>query len=395
MRDETKRIPMLILKRLTGKMTAEEKNELQQWADKAEANEALVKRLTDNENLKRELRRRRAITTRRQMNDMKARIEREFGAVNSITKDVTDASHSTVRSWLKPLIGAAAMAIIIGGAAVWMNGKTDYGHEPAKPTVAKNTETVSHGTTQAVLTFDNGVSIELDADSAANVEAIAKAVEGDEPRTMSLATPRGGEFKVTLEDGTEVWLNAQSCLRYPESFGSNERKVQLEGEAYFKVAKNTEKPFIVESGGQQVRVTGTEFNINSYNEDASIYTTLVNGSIALRPINGNGGELVLRPGNQAVFDKADEHASVRTVDTAVVTSWRGGSFVFEHQTLEQIMVTLSRWYDFEYEFKADSKRNIVFMGSVPRYGEFADVLRILEMSGNIKFELNGKKLAIK
>ena len=210
----------------------------------------------------------------------------------------------------------------------------------------------------------------------------------------SLATPRGGEFKVTLEDGTEVWLNADTRLRYPENFEGAERRVELEGEAYFKVAKNEDKPFYVVSGGQEVRVYGTEFNINGYAEDTAIRTTLVEGSISLRPIGGNGSELMLTPGSQAVFDKHESRARVQQVDTEVVTSWRSGTFVFEDQTMEQIMQTLSRWYDFLYEFSDPQLASTVFMGSIPRYGSFAEVAQIFEKMGGIRLRQKADKVII-
>lgn len=388
MKDYKKRIPPLILKCIAGQISDEEMRQLNEWARENEANKKLLERLTDNNYLLREIQRRKAINTTRPLSDMKARIEREYGNRKSVRKNYNKKFRTVMTS-------AAMILIIIGVISYVFRGGRNY-HENNDNNIIK-TENVSHGTTQAILTLENGKSIALGADSTSNVIAMAKAEEENDDgdaMMMNLTTPRGGEFKVTLEDGTEVWLNAQSQLRYPDTFEGNERKVQLEGEAYFKVAKNTEKPFIVECAGQIVRVTGTEFNINSYNEDPNVYTTLVSGGIALKPMKGCSGELILRPGHQAVFDKTDEHAKVRTVDTTVVTSWRSGSFVFENQTLEQIMTTLSRWYDFSYEFNDASLKKIVFMGSVPRYGEFTDVLRILEMSGNIKFILNGKKLEI-
>ena len=164
------------------------------------------------------------------------------------------------------------------------------------------------------------------------------------------------------------------------------------GKGYYN--EDESRPFYVETSGQVVRVYGTEFNINSYQESDNVYTTLVNGSIALCPVNGNGSELVLSPGHQAIFDKLEQSSTVRSVDTNSVTSWRHGKFVFENQTLEQIMITLSRWYDFNYEFVDMSLRSTIFMGSIPRYGEFNIVLSILEKSGGIRFQQKGNTIFI-
>lgn len=390
MNKDTTKISELIFRYITSSLTDDEHRELMDWVGKSRSNGDVFRRLTDNERLKMELRRRRVVDISRPLADMQARIDREYGSRHRFRRlAVYSAS-------------VAAGVLLAVGVTAYIYYKVNV-HQ-ATDAVAYNVaaSSVNHGTTKAVLTLDDGRHVSLGTDSVVNAKAVSDVLavadyEDDNASAMlCLATPRGGEFKVTLEDGTEVWLNAQSQLRYPETFeGGNERRVQLEGEAYFKVAKNAEKPFLVESAGQIVRVMGTEFNINSYQDDANVYTTIVNGSIALKPANGNGGELVLTPGHQAVFGKADEHATIHTVDTGVVTSWRSGSFVFENQTLEQIMITLSRWYDFDYEFKNAARKDIVFMGSVPRYGEFSDVLRILEMSGNINFKLKGKHLEIR
>ena len=144
----------------------------------------------------------------------------------------------------------------------------------------------------------------------------------------------------------------------------------------------------------QLQVHGTEFNVMSYAEDQFVYTTLVEGSISICPDNSNPSELILTPGHQAVFAKADCSTSVQRVKTEVVTSWRNGMFVFEDQTLDRIMRQLSRWYDFTYAFSGDDVASTVFMGRMPRYGTFGEVLDILERSGNLSFRVSGKQIMI-
>ena len=140
-------------------------------------------------------------------------------------------------------------------------------------------------------------------------------------------------------------------------------------------------------------VHGTEFNVKSYKEDKNILTTLVEGSISLSKANGSG-EVMLRPGHQSKFNKQDASTSVRTVNAEMVASWRYGKFVFENQTLEEIMQELSRWYNFEYEFSNNDLKQIEFMGSIPRYSQFDTALTILEKSGGIRFKKHGNKLRI-
>ena len=168
----------------------------------------------------------------------------------------------------------------------------------------------------------------------------------------------------------------------------------MSGEAYFHVARNEQQPFIVEADGQAVRVLGTEFNVRSYAEDADVQTTLVSGSIALQPIGAGDAQLLLTPGHQAVFSKTEHDIQVHSVDTEVATSWKDGKFVFENQTLEQIMLTLARWYDFTYDFADRRAAQTVFMGRTPRYADFADVIAILESSGGLHLKVDRQHVSI-
>ena len=170
--------------------------------------------------------------------------------------------------------------------------------------------------------------------------------------------------------------------------------MELIGEAYFEVAHQSDRPFTVETSGQKVTVYGTEFNIRSYPEEKSVYTTLSNGSIGLSRLDGTGGEIRLSPGKQAVFDKKTSSAKVRQVDIERVTGWRHGRFVFEEQSLLQIMTDLSRWYDFEFEFADQEAAETIFMGSIPRYCNFKTAIAILEKSGGLIFSVKNNKVII-
>lgn len=392
------RISQLIGKYIVGRISNDELHELMEWVDTTANNKDTFQRITNLRNLENELIRRRMVDHHRPLREMKQRISQ-----SSKASSLSSSSYRFVK------LAVAACAVIFVVAAIWLkmgtgllfNGGQDVNsEETAGMGVISSIDDITHGETKAQLTLDDGTVIELGADMKKNEEKIHEASENQsilselKQKKLSLSIPRGGEFKVTLEDGTEVWLNAESQLIYPEHFAEDERRVQIKGEAYFKVAKNVEKPFFVESAGQQIRVTGTEFNVNCYAEDQHVFTTLVSGSVALRPINGEGGEVILTPGHQAVFDKQQHKAQLRSVDTSVVTSWVKGSFVFEDQTLAQIMRDLSRWYNFQYQFMSPQAANTVFMGTVPRYGDFHDVLTILEKSGSLRFKLENNKLLI-
>lgn len=381
-RDE--QICRLLFKRIAGTISEREQAELDAWRQESEAHEALYERMLDPAYLERQYRRRKAVDCERPRLDMQRRIRAERLRRNR-----------GVRYLATSAAAAAAVLLVIFGARIGWRSPHPAETEPAVAAAPA----IRPGVTRATLTSATGERIPLGADDQADPARIETRVPkkepGEAPRQLRLDVPRGGEFRILLEDSTEVWLNSESRLTYPESFSGAERRVAVTGEAYFRVARDEKRPFYVETDGQLVRVYGTEFNIRSYAEDRNVYTTLVSGSIALSRLDDSrSGELLLTPGHQALFDKTDEATSVKEVDTQVVTSWRHGRFVFEEQNLEQIMRDLSRWYDFDYTFEDDALRGIVFMGSIPRYGEFATALAILEKSGGLAFRVEGSQVVV-
>lgn len=387
----------LIYKNIMGCISKSEQQKLDAWREEDEENGKLLAKVSDPVFLEKEYVRRKSVQTEKALINMKRRIQ----SVESLS------CQRKRKVKLLFYLNLTASLLLLAGCIVTMYYYNQTDHKEVATITTQHQ--IKHGKVQAVLTFDNGVSIEFGEDSTKNMKAFKRALIADcqshetqdseqstpISRLLNLSTPRGGEFKFALDDGTEVWLNAESQLAYPEKFKGDERRVILYGEAYFKVAKNAKKPFIVESGGQEIHVTGTEFNIRNYAEDPYIYTTLVSGSIILKTADSdNTMNLTLMSGHQAAYDKTNHHIDVQTVDTDIATCWKNGKFVFDDQTLEQIICTLSRWYDFTYEFKDSEIKNTLFMGSVPRYGNFNDVIRILEASGGLYFKVEGKKVQI-
>ncbi len=211
----------------------------------------------------------------------------------------------------------------------------------------------------------------------------------------TLVTPRGSEYSLTLADGTQVWLNAASHLRFFTSDRGRERRVWLEGEAYFEVAHDARRPFIVESGGQSIRVLGTRFNINSYEGDRAIYTTLVEGSVAIAPLTG-GDAVTLEPGQQAEYSRRNGGAiAVKAVDTSLATAWMNGTFIFAHASVTEIMENLSRWYSFEFEVSPllDGLR---FSGQFPRCENLDKILSIIASTGTgMQIDYDGTKITLR
>lgn len=379
-------ISHLLYHLIIGDISDAGRRDLADWAAENEYNRRVLERLQDKDYLLREYRRIRAVDPRRAMKDMESRI--------AAPQPFIRRPWSRVRTITLSVAGLAAAIVLLFGFYTYYQNLTPEKPKAIVALVASSK--ITHGSTQAVLTLENGDTLHLGSSAKDNAAKMAEghSVFSGGHAKLSVSTPRGGEFKITLEDGTEVWLNAETQLRYPERFGDGERRVAVTGEAFFKVAKDSKRPFYVETAGQVVRVYGTEFNVHAYPEDKSVATTLVEGSIALQAASGNGSQLMLTPGHQALFDKLSHEASVKSVDTEVVTSWRSGSFVFENQNLGDIMQTLSRWYDFDYKFADASLAHTEFMGSIPRYGEFADVVEILETSGGLKFRIKGRTVII-
>ena len=386
---EFEKICTLLTKSLAGTLSEEESRELSAWIAENPANENTWKTLSDPSCLEDSYRSWRMVSTGQPQENMRLRIR------------------ALEKPRRRALVAAAAavLAVLLVTSLVALNrSERRYRDLQASYETLRYMDAIHPGQTRAQLTTEDGKVNVLGSDPQGN-DAALKAAEtaenarrrqerADRQALNKLEIPRGGEFHITLEDGTDVWLNAESSLRYPEHFGAERREVELSGEAYFKVAKESDRPFRVRIAGQVIQVHGTEFNVMSYDEDKFVYTTLVEGSISLHPENAASSELILTPGHQAVFAKADCSTSVQRVKTEVVTSWRNGMFVFENQTLDQIMRQLSRWYDFSYAFSGDEAAATVFMGRVPRYGTFGDVLEILEKSGNLQFRAEGKRIII-
>lgn len=377
-------ISQLIYKQIIGSITEEEIRELQEWRKLSPKNEETYQRLVDIHFLEREYRKYKNVEHARPLQDMKSRIQNE-----RLPKQV--------RFWKLTSAVAATLLFAVCSITLWNTFENRSETYMAMDNISSQIPDIEAGKTQAVLTLDNGSTIALGADSTLNSQLIAQqqsSSKNEAKRINNLTTPRGSEFMIMLEDSTKVWLNAESQLIYPESFDEKERRVEIKGEAYFQVAKDKTRPFYVESSGVVIRVYGTEFNINAYSEENEVYTTLVSGSISLQETNNNKSELILTPNHQAIFNKDYKVTFVRPVNTKAITSWHDGRFVFEEQTLEQIMKTLARWYNFEYEFKDENLRQTVFKGSAPRYGNLSEVLSILEKSGGISFQARNNKIII-
>lgn len=378
------RISELLIKKISSALSPEEEEELQSWRNENEENARLYDRLTDPASLKASLDLWSIVDTQRSCREMQYQVNRMV-------------RHRHVSYYISV---AAALAVVLL-LTMFFYSTGDIELQPVAETAGGDSsvtaiEEIKPGVTYATLSDAAGHNVALNAsDTAVVASVLLSGGECDSlDHELCLDVPRGGEFKVQLEDGTEVWLNSSSKLYYPKTFSGDVRKVRIEGEAYFAVATDSLRPFYVETENQLVRVYGTSFNIRYYPEESEVYTTLEKGRVSLQRADDLGGELFLTPGHQSVFAISDMKVRVRPVNTDVVTSWRKGRFVFEHQTLLRIMQDLSRWYDFDYEIADASLGKEEFMGSIPRYSDFTTAISILEKCGGIRFTVADGKVIV-
>ena len=208
-----------------------------------------------------------------------------------------------------------------------------------------------------------------------------------------LSVPKGGEYRIELEDGTKVWINSASRLRYPVVFSSNSREVYLEGEAYFEVQRDVDRPFIVHSGEQKVTVLGTSFGISCYASEANDYTTLVSGKVKVDFERGKQS-FMLEPGMQVAYNKESEIAIEKKVDVAEFVAWKNGKYIFNQKRLEDILSTLSRWYDFEVFYRNEDVKEVLFSGELRRFDDFSYLLRLIERTSDVKFVIDKKVVQV-
>jgi ferric-dicitrate binding protein FerR (iron transport regulator) len=310
---------------------------------------------------------------------------------------------------------------VAAGAAALMTtaGYFLFNHKQSQTEIVRTPipqmKPVTPGGNKALLTLANGSVIVLD--SAANGaltqqgksivfkkqdgELVYKTEGNSKSQTVAwntISTPRGGQYQVVLPDGTKVWLNAVSSLRFPASFTANERVVQLTGEAYFEVMKER-KPFIVDilppagrAGGGHVEVLGTHFNINAYNDEPVTKTTLLEGSLR---VSKEAASVIIKPGEQAAISGESGKPSkimVQTADVEEAVAWKNGRFQFNNADVETVMREIARWYDVQIEYagKVPAEK---FEGEIPRNSNINEVFKILELS-NVHCKIEGRKVTV-
>lgn len=308
-------------------------------------------------------------------------------------------------SWfMKTIATAAAVFTILLGIWLFKTFKSARHTKFSSDSFAKLN--IRPGKNKATLTLSNGTTIPLNDTKAGlivdqnklkyndgtdiKVEKPSQLEDNKSVNQLTASTPRGGTYQITLPDGSKVWLNAASSIKFPSSFkGEKQRAVTLEGEAYFEIAKNKLQPFIVKSDAQQVEVLGTHFNINSYPDEGNIRTTLLEGSVKVS--TPSKAITYLKPGQQSIFK--DNIIQVKPANLEKEMAWKQGYFRFDDTDIQTIMRTVSRWYDIDivYQGKLPTTQ---FFGSISRYKSIDQILNMLESTGKVHFKLEERRIVV-
>ena len=301
---------------------------------------------------------------------------------------------------------AAAVAILIACAGAWYllspQSKTQLAVNKTDTTRYKND--VAPGTNKAILTLGDGSTVTLDSTANQLIRQGSTAIQQQKGLLQykssganigisynTLTTPRGGKFRIVLPDGTGVWLNAASSIRYPVAFTGKERRVEISGEAYFEVAQHAAMPFIVSVNNKtEIEVLGTHFNINAYQDEAAINTTLLQGKV--RVSAGALPGTILQPGQQASLNTAGTMKVLNDIDTMQIIAWKEGWFQFHMASLPDVMRQVSRWYDVDVSYPANIPDR-AFEGRIQQDLTLTQMLKILERY-QVHFHVEGQKITV-
>lgn len=425
-------IDALIIKHLQETITEDEKNILNEWIAADESHRAMFDRFTNNELLHQDL---------VAYGESEQRIkEQVYAQLPEVQDALTVVPVVTKRRWMRyapvrlrsGLVAAAVIGIAIVGFWYWRSEKTSKSNE-GTPTQTQVATVIPAGGNKATLTLADGTVIDLDKQADGTIAEQGKTTVrkkengqleyksgvGNRESTVAynmLSTPRGGQYQLLLPDGSKVWLNAASSIRYPTAFAGNERRVEVSGELYFEITKNIEKPFkvtIIPSDGSgrggEVEVLGTHFNINAYGDEEAIVTTLLEGKIKISTVElvskQSGGTNVgnhkpettnhklLLPGEEAQISKDASIVVRKNVDTEASVAWMKGFFDFHNAGIKSVMKQVSRWYNVDVQY-AGAVPAQTFEGNLDRNIPLNELLALLNQMGKTNFTIEGRTVRV-
>jgi ferric-dicitrate binding protein FerR (iron transport regulator) len=387
------RLSELSFKFLQEELTETESLELEHYLNESEENRIFFNELTD----------------RARINDDLEQLHKIDSAAiwDAIVKANPELKRGTVLSLFRPTLKYAAAVILIAAlGSYWILSRNK--NKPVAKTETKQTiqnNDVAPGQYKAKLTLADGTTIILDSAKTGQLVqqgeinvlnkdgqlVYEKRGETNKVLYNTLSTSKAETYLTVLSDGTKVWLNSQSSIHYPVAFTGKERRVEITGEAYFEVAKDATKPFIVALNNMEVRVLGTHFNINAYSDDPQVKTTLLEGSVQITPLIGDHAT-VLQPGEQAQLSEKGKIKVVEDCDVEKETAWKNRLFIFKGDDVKKVMNMLSRWYDVEVVYEG-SVPDLQFYGIVNMDQPASNVLKLLQMKGG-HFKIENKKIIV-
>ena len=363
-------------------LSPQEEEELHKWCSECAENASFYERMRNEKELAQSVNRYLATDTAQRWAEFHSKHIQRKNKIRPIW-----------RAW-----SAAVLLLAIGISVLLYFYKRDASHSSiGRGTLVNHDSMPSPGSNRATLVWADGSHIELSGSHSGLIVGKELAYEDGSQLSKAktafatLKTPKGGQYRIELPDGTKVWLNAASSLQYPAHFDGDQRKVMLSGEAYFEVAHNTKQPFVVETSRQHLSVLGTVFNINAYEDEEQTTTTLLEGKVALQSKNKMEKPILLEPGKQSIL-MADQF-KVIAVDKQDAVAWKEGKFVFNGSDIYTVMRQIERWYDVEVTYEGDIA-NVLFTGSLSRFADIRMVAEKLELTREIKLTIQGRRITV-
>ncbi|WP_279297920.1 FecR family protein [Paraflavisolibacter caeni] len=382
------KIEEIIINFIDGTITSEEACFLNKWIQESEINKQLFEELTHPELVSKELQK---FYT----------YDEELGW-NRIETELAHRKKIKQTNWKYWTAAACMLGVIVTTVVIFFKGNDNIIENKVATVVKNDVEApqskrafiqLANGETVALSSVEKGILTEQGRVNIVKNSEGQIVYQGHATETVfnTLVNPRGGTVvSLVLNDGTRVWLNSESSLKYPNSFSGNERIVEITGEAYFEVAKDPAKKFIVKGNGVITEVFGTHFNVNTYNDEAETKVTLQEGSVRVLKGASSG---FLKPGQRAAFSNKSDQMAIDNTDVDKVLAWVYGDFNFDDETLPDIMRQLARWYDLEVSFEGKPPADL-YSGIISRKSSLVTVLQILNAAEGIKYSIEGKKIKI-
>jgi transmembrane sensor len=370
------RIQILAAKLQEGTITDEERKEFELWYNSYDDSSVIVEANDEIDAVK----------------------ERIYASIEQQTIDSVGRNRSLWLGWLQ-----VAAALTVCTLAVWFYAS--HYRTPSNSLKTAQAQEILPGGQKAMLILSDGSKVVLDDHanlSTMNVEGVEiKKGEGQlvytsskdaksEPVFHTIQIPKGGTYALTLPDGTKVWLNAASSLKYPVDFTGARREVELAGEAYFEVFKDKSKPFVVKNRSMDIEVLGTHFNVNAYDDNKEIKTTLFEGKVKVIQEKKN---LILKPMQQAVLNTGSNTMKVKEVDSEEAIAWKNGEFVFESELISSVMQKIARWYNVEVVYQGPIP-DYEYVGTISRDKDISAVLKMLSLTNTIRFKIEGRRVIV-